>query len=284
MTVFSIACIQTDYGLGDNVEAMTRDLGKVMRRYPWVEMVMFPELAAFGPNSDNAQVMPGSAEAQICALAAKYAIWLLPGSMYELSGKDIYNTASVINPQGEVVGRYRKMYPFAPYEQGISSGQEFLVFDVPDVGRFGVSICYDMWFPETTRALAWLGAEVILHPTLTNTIDRDSELAIARASAITNQCYFLDVNCGGDLGYGKSILLGPEGDILHQADRAGEFMPVDLDLERVRRVRNKGHLNLGQLLKSFRDGEIDYPQYRRGARSPVLDNLGPLALTCREGR
>lgn len=284
MTVFPIACIQTDYGPGDNVEAMTRDIGMVMRRYPWVEMVLFPELAAFGPNRDNAQVMPGSAELHFCALAAKYGIWLLPGSMYELAGKHVYNTASVINPQGEVVGRYRKMYPFTPYETGITAGDEFLVFDVPDVGRFGVSICYDMWFPETTRALAWMGAEVILHPTLTNTLDRDSELAIARASAITNQCYFLDVNCGGDLGYGKSILLGPEGDILHQAGRAGEFMPVDVDLERVRRVRKKGHLNLGQPLKSFRDGAIDYPQYRKDAHSLRLEELGPLVLNRRVER
>ena len=123
MTVFSIACIQTDYGLGDNVEAMTRDLGKVMRRYPWVEMVMFPELAAFGPNSDNAQVMPGSAEAHFCALAAKYAIWLLPGSMYELSGKDIYNTASVINPQGEI-RHSQKLFAWASYPRLREIAQE----------------------------------------------------------------------------------------------------------------------------------------------------------------
>jgi predicted amidohydrolase len=82
------------------------------------------------------------------------------------------------------------MYPFEPYEQGVTPGEEFCVFDIPEVGRFGVSICYDMWFPETTRTLAWMGAEVILHPTMTGTIDRDAELAIVRASAVTNQVYF----------------------------------------------------------------------------------------------
>ena len=46
----------------------------------------------------------------------------------------------------------------------MTPGAEFVVFDVPDVGRFGVSICYDMWFPETTRTLAWMGAEVICTP------------------------------------------------------------------------------------------------------------------------
>ncbi len=87
--------------------------------------------------------------------------------MYELAGDHVYNTASVIDPAGEVVGRYRKMFPFEPYERGISAGDEFLVFDVPEVGRFGVSICYDTWFPEVPRTLAAMGAEVILRPTLT---------------------------------------------------------------------------------------------------------------------
>ena len=82
----------------------------------------------------------------------------------------------------------------------VARGNRHTVFDIPDVGRFGVSICYDMWFPETTRTLAWMGAEVILHPSLTNTIDRDVEISIARASAATNQCYFVDLNCSGRLG------------------------------------------------------------------------------------
>ena len=72
--------------------------------------------------------------------------------------------------------------------------QNFCVFDVPDVGRFGLSICYDMWFPETTRQLTSQGVEVLLHPVLTGTTDRDAELAIARATAAQFQCYVIDVN------------------------------------------------------------------------------------------
>jgi deaminated glutathione amidase len=53
---------------------------------------------------------------------------------------------------------------------------------VPQVGRFGLSICYDIWFPETTRQLTSAGVEVLLHPVLTGTTDRDAELAIARAT------------------------------------------------------------------------------------------------------
>ena len=64
----------------------------------------------------------------------------------------IYNTSVVINPEGEIVTKYSKMFPFRPYEAGIAAGTEFCVFDVPEVGRFGLSICYDIWFPETTTA------------------------------------------------------------------------------------------------------------------------------------
>jgi predicted amidohydrolase len=124
--------------------------------------------------------------------------------------------------------------------------------------------------------LAYLGAEVILHPTLTNTIDRDLELSIARASAITNQCYFVDINSCGDMGNGKSLIIGPEGDIIHQSGGVEEPIPVILDLDRVGYTRETGVLGLGQPLKSFRDGEIAYPQYKLGASSSTLDGLGDL--------
>src|SRR5205814_6411054 len=116
-----------------------------------------------------------------------------------------------------VVVRQRKLFPFTPYEAGVAGGSELSVFDIPAVGRFGVTVCYDMWFPETTRTLAAMGAEVILHPSLTTTIDRDIELAIARANAAQNQCFWFDINGIAAGGVGRSIVVGPSGDVLHQA-------------------------------------------------------------------
>ena len=150
------------------------------------------------------------------------------------------------------------------------------MFDVPGKGRFGVSICYDMWFPETTRTLAWMGAEVILHPVMTNTIDRDVELAMARASAATNQCYFFDINVAGRLGYGRSMVSGPGGEVMHQAGAEREIIPVEVDFDYVRRVRERGWHGLGQVLKSFRDGGHAFPQYAGDAASAALSRLGPL--------
>ena len=276
MNNFAIAGIQMNATNGDNLDHMTKQIDQVMKRYPWVQLIVFGELCASGTSLNSAQPMPGTTENHFCGIAKNHGVWLIPGSMYEIDDGKIYNTAPVINPQGEVVTRHRKLFPFEPYEKGVEAGQQHTIFDIPEVGRFGVSICYDMWFPETVRALAYLGAEVILHPTLTNSLDRDLELSIARSSAITNQCYFVDINSSGSLGNGKSIVVGPEGEIIHQSDRSEEQIPIILDLDRVAFTRESGVLGLGQPLKSFRDRKISYPQYKSGAVSDTFDRLGAL--------
>jgi predicted amidohydrolase len=198
------------------------------------------------------------------------------GSLYERAGDHIYNTCPVINPAGEVVQRYRKIYPFLPYEKDVAGGVACDVFEVPGVGKFGVSICYDMWFAETIRTMTWMGAEVILHPSMTYTIDRDVETAIARANAAMHQCYFIDVNIIG-VGGGRSGVYGPGGEIIHAAGVGREVFPVELDLDHVARVRERGWHGLGQVLKTYRDGDVTYPAYQQGAHaSPAFEALGPM--------
>jgi predicted amidohydrolase len=289
VTPFAIAGVQQHLSaLESNVPRMQARLDTLMSLYPWVQMVMFSELAPLGPLTAYAEPLPGPTEAAFCEMAAKHGIWLLPGSMFERAGDRIYNTASVIDPSGSVVGRYRKMFPFRPYEEHVDDGDSFLVFDVPDAGRFGVSICYDMWFPETTRTLAALGAEVILHPTLTNSIDREIELSIVRASAAQNQCFFFDINGLGDGGNGRSIVAGPHGEVVHQAGTSEEWIPLEVDFDRVRRSRAVGLRNLGQPLKSFRDRKVDFSLYQGPPGNPAatsyLDSLGPLVKPTRGSR
>lgn len=279
MSHFAVAGLQLELSPQDNLHLVRSELERLRQRFPWVDMAVLGELSLFGANTATAQPMPGRVEEALCHMARELRLWLVPGSLYERDGDRIYNTSPVINPQGEVVARYRKMFPFLPYEKGVTAGSEFVVFDVPQVGRFGVSICYDMWFPETTRTLAWMGAEAIIHPTMTNTIDRDVELAIARANAAVNQCYFVDINCAGRLGFGRSIVVGPDGGVIHQAGSGHEIIPVELDLELVRRSRRRGLRGLGQVLKSFRDSEVQFPPYRDGqAKSAALRGLGPMGV------
>jgi deaminated glutathione amidase len=283
MTPFAIAGIQTHIAVTHaNVEHLRHRLDLLMTLFPWVQMVLFSELAPYGPNHHHAEAMPGPTEGAFQEMAAKHQVWLLPGSMFERSGDNIYNTASVIDPTGTVVGRYRKMFPFLPYEVNVAGGTEFLVFDVPDVGRFGVSICYDMWFPETTRTLAALGAEVILHPVMTGTVDRDVELAMARASAAMFQCYVFDINGLGAGGIGRSIIVDPSGTVLAQAGDHEQLLPIEIDLDVVRHQRKTGVQGLGQPLKSFRDRAVEFTVYDRTSFDDrYLRSLGPLAKRTR---
>lgn len=284
MSHFAVAAIQMRVYHGDNRAAMLQRIETTMGLFPWVQLVMFSELAVFGTSPANAVELPGPVEGQFQEVAARHGIYLIPGTLYEKKGDKIYNTAPVISPDGVVIDRYRKQFPFLPYEVGIAPGDRFVTFDVPDTGRVGVSICYDMWFPETTRTLAAMGAEIILHPSLTGTIDRDVELSIARSSAVTNQCYFVDVNGLEVGGVGKSIVVGPAGDVLHQAGEAPEIIPIELNLGRVRRGRERGLRGLGQPLKSFRDREVEFPVYHRDSNSEYLSSLGRLEKPQRVGR
>ena len=279
MTPFAIAGVQMHVGaLTDNVDAMAHRLELLFARFPWVQMVLFSELCPFGPLSHYAQPFPNDIEARFQELARQYRIWLIPGSMFEKAEDGrIYNTSSVINPEGEVVTRYRKMFPFRPLESDVTGGTQFCVFDVPEVGRFGLSICYDIWFPETSRQLTAQGVEVLLHPVLTGTTDRDAELAIARATAAQFQCYVIDVNGLGAGGVGRSCVVSPSAHVLYQSAGQEDIFPIEIDLDLVRRQRETGMMGLGQVLKSFRDREVDFPVYdRQSGTDAFLHTLGPL--------
>ena len=281
MTPFAIAGVQMHVSaLHSNVEGMLQRLDILMARFPWTQMVLFSELAPFGPLPQYAQPFLNDTLERFCAAARHHRVWLIPGSMFE-KGADgkLYNTSAVIDPEGRLVTSYRKMFPFRPYEAGVDGGTEFCIFDVPEVGRFGLSICYDIWFPETTRQLTSAGVEVLLHPVLTGTTDRDAELAIARATAAQFQCYVFDVNGLGAGGVGRSCVVDPSAHVLHQSAGQEDLFPIEVDLDLVRRQRETGMKGLGQVLKSFRDRSVDFSTYDRNSGwDEYLNTLGPLEI------
>jgi predicted amidohydrolase len=279
MTPFAVAGVQMHVAaVQSNFEGMRHRLDVLMTRFPWTQMVLFSELAPLGPLPRYAQPFPNDIIAQFQEDARRHRIWLIPGSMFEKAEDGhIYNTSVVIDPAGEIVAKYRKMFPFRPYEAGIAAGTEFCVFDVPEVGRFGLSICYDIWFPETTRQLTSQGVEVLLHPVLPGTTDRDAELAIARATAAQFQCYVFDVNGLSAGGVGRSLVVDPAATVLHQSAGQEDMFPIEIDLDLVRRQRETGMKGLGQVLKSFRDRSSDFSVYDRASGTDAyLHTLGPL--------
>lgn len=277
MSLLSIAAIQLDAAADGNLELVEREVRAIAKRFPWIVMVAISELAINGASLDQAEAAGGPTERRLQALARETGMWLIPGSLYERREGKIYNTTPVIDPKGEIIARYDKIFPFLPYESGVESGTEYVVFDVPGIGRVGIAICYDMWFPEAIRTICAMGAEVIILPTMTNTVDRDVELAIARANAAINQCYFVDVNGAGQQGNGRSVVYGPGGELLHEAGTGREVMAFELDLEQARRMRERGWNGLGQVLKSFRDAPVLFPLHADpAARQVGMSDLGPL--------
>ncbi|MCC7162165.1 MAG: carbon-nitrogen hydrolase family protein [Anaerolineae bacterium] len=284
MRQIGIAGVQMNLAAGDNVAAIRSQLAGLLRVFPWVEMVLFSELAPFGTSKKFARAFPNPTQAHFQSLAVEHSIWLIPGSMYEQAVSpetgqiQLFNTALVINPQGDVVARYRKIFPFYPYEHGVAPGDQFCVFEVPGIGRFGLCICYDLWFPETARTLTTMGAEVILHPVLTNTIDRDLEVVIAQATAAMFQTYVFDINGLQAGGNGRSCVVDPHGRFLHQANTHPEWIPLQIDLDVASHARTNGVRGLGQMLKSFRDRAVTFDVYDpQSSDTGYLDSLGPLA-------
>ncbi len=281
MTPFAIAGIQMHIAaLHSNVEAMRHRLDVLMARFPWTQMAVFSELAAFGPLTRFAMPFENEIIDQFRADARRHNLWIIPGSMFEQAPDGrIFNTSVVIDPQGQIVAKYRKMFPFRPYEVGVEAGTEFCTFDVPGVGRFGLSICYDIWFPETTRQLTSQGVEVLIHPSLTGTTDREAELAIVRATAAQFQCYVFDVNGLGAGGIGRSCVADPAATVMYQTFGQEDLFPVEIDLDLVRRQRETGIRGLGQVLKSFRDRSADFPVYDRASGADAyLHSLGRLEV------
>lgn len=289
--LFGIAGVQMSvepWNAERTVEKMSDVTVNISRSFPWVNLVMFHELIVPGllqfvtPDDKdwwkrNSEAIPGPLTERLCNLARRTGQWLVPGSMWEMDGDKLYNTALVISPQGEIVAKYRKMFPWLPYEAGTSAGDEFCVFDIPNVGRFGLLICYDMWFPEVPRQLAWMGAEVILQPTLTPTSDRELELVMARANALFNQCYFVSVNGIGTWGGGRSTIIDPDGRVLQEASTNQTFLTEMIDLDHTRRTREYGTLGLAQTLKQLRDAGHRFPIYdENNLEKGSFAELGPL--------
>ena len=242
--------------------------------FPNTRLVIYPELHLFGVTGHlaerNAQLraaaepLDGPRVKLLGELAADLGVWLMPGTVCEDGGDGaLYNTAVVFSPTGELVASYRKCFPWRPYEP-YTAGDRFVVFDIPDVGRVGVSICYDTWFPEVARHLAWMGAEVIVNPTQTTTCDRAQEVVLARANAITNQVFVVNVNTASPSEpAAASSSIRKAGSGSRRATRRRLLTDV-LDLDDVTRVRTFGTAGLNRMWDQFRDDDepLELPLYQ----------------------
>lgn len=257
------------------------DVTATLEAHPEIELLAYPEFHLCGtehlPASERAAALEGAAVpldddsvAALGRIAAEHGVWLCPGSIGERGENgEFFNTQLLFDPTGALRARYRKMFPWRPFEPH-TPGTEFVVQPLAEPGETatdapvaGFSICYDSWFPEHSRQLAWLGADLILNIVKTTTPDREQELVLARANAIANQNVVASVNSAGPVGRGRSIVVDPEGFVLAEAGIGEETLVFRFDPARVASVRERGTMGSNRLWAQFtgRDDPIPLPMY-----------------------
>jgi len=258
------------------------------------DLVCLPELHA-GPYFcqtedpqlfDLAEPIPGPTSVQIGEVAAELGV-VVVASIFERRAAGLYhNTAVVLDADGAIAGRYRKMH--IPDDPGYYEKFYFTPGDLgfqpidTAVGRLGVLVCWDQWYPEAARLMALAGAEVLLYPTAIGWSDaddpaeqgrqREAWLTIQRAHAVANGLPVVACNrtgheadpsgaTGGIRFWGSSFVAGPQGEVLDQAGPdAAQVLVVDVDHrrgEQVRRIwpflRDRRIDAYADLIRRFRD-------------------------------
>jgi predicted amidohydrolase len=224
------------------------------------DLVILPEYvqhrgSAAGFRASAAPV-PGPMTAPFAAVAAAHNCWVLAGSLAETSGDPArpYNTAALFNRSGELAARYRKLHLFdVSVDDGpsdlesarVTPGDRAVVASVDGVG-LGLSICYDLRFPELFRALSLAGASMLALPAVfTSRTGRDHWEPLVRARAIENGAFVLAAGACGAGGpgaipaWGHSMVVDPWGRVIAEAGDDEAIVRAQLDLGLVAAARRQ---------------------------------------------
>ncbi|MDP5240404.1 carbon-nitrogen hydrolase family protein [Uliginosibacterium sp. 31-16] len=220
------------------------------------QLVLLPEYFALISADETAKIgireTPGTGLIQtfLAETARRHAIWLIGGTL-PLAASDadhVLNTSLVFNPQGEQVARYDKIHLFGftrgseSYNEArtIEAGREIVTFDGP-CGRVGLSVCYDLRFPELYRRMGEVDL-IVVPAAFTATTGSAHWEVLLRARAIENQCYVLASGQGGThpsgrQTWGHSMLIDPWGEIVASMASGAGVVVGELDPQRTASVR-----------------------------------------------
>ena len=223
------------------------------------QLVVLPEVFNWrGRGRDtaaNAEPVPGPSTDRMNALAAELGLYLLPGSILESSGSDgrAYNTSVLISPDTGIIAKYRKIHLFDVDIEGEDPireseyrrpGEAVVVADTP-LCPMGLSVCYDLRFPELYRRLTAAGAQVIFVPSVfTVPTGRAHWETLVRARAIENQVYIVAPDQTGRHpasmdAYGHSMIVDPWGKVIAQAGTEPGLLLANIDLGYLEDVRRR---------------------------------------------
>ena len=263
LTVAAVQMAMVDGDVATNVATATRLVREAAKR--GARLILVPELFEDryfcedqrAEHLSKARPLAGHPTVEHFAALARELNVVLPVSFYERSGNEQFNSCAIVDADGSILGVYRKShipdgpgysekYYFRPGDTG------FRVWDTA-VGRIGVGICWDQWFPEVARAFALAGSEVILYPTAIGSEPTEPHWdsaphwqRVMQGHAGANLIPVVAANrVGVEVGsrftlefYGSSFIAGPTGDKIAEADRTSEtVLTATFDLDEVASLR-----------------------------------------------
>jgi predicted amidohydrolase len=222
-------------------------------------LAVLPEVFSWrgprGTEADFSEPIPGPTSERLAALARELRIHLQAGSIVErIEGeRRCYNTALLFGPSGERLGKYRKIHLFDVEIPGQVSARESearkpgseTVAVPTEIGTIGLSVCYDLRFPELYRRLVAAGAEILCIPSaFTFPTGAAHWETLVRARAIENQCYVIapdqyGTSPNGYRDYGSSMIVDPWGIVIARASEGEGFVLAELRPDVLGRVRKE---------------------------------------------
>lgn len=184
------------------------------------------------PLAEKAQPIPGPLTDALAAKAKRYRTYVI-ATLLETDGPLYHNTAVLIDRDGRLVGKYRKVHlTMGETDSGLTPGSEYPVFDT-DFGRIGIMTCWDNWFDESARALRLAGAEVLFLPLAGDGVPAHWE-HVWKARTLDNGVWLVSSSTVTD---SPSRILNPHGDVLAEATGKFAHATAELDLNQEWRVR-----------------------------------------------
>jgi predicted amidohydrolase len=245
-----IAILQLSFGDEESKSTRIARVEEIIAEAQPTDLVLLPEVWNIGYYSfdrymSESETLEGETVSRLSAMAKKYSTYIFSGSFIEREGDKLYNSAVLLDPQGDICGSYRKIHLFglgSDERKVLSAGDKISVIDTK-FGKIGLSICYDLRFPELHRRMSAQGAEIILSCAAWGYPRVENWLILNRARAIENQCYYLTCGCAGT-SFGKSYIgrsqaIDPWGNVVASAGEQETILKFEINPKQVANARQQ---------------------------------------------